>query len=342
MPICALAGGPGRPERVRPASWQFHAHTVDDLRPHLSNRPGVNLRSEDRIRVAEPVNPNPGESRIPGEVARPRIPLMLIAALAAIVALSGVGLSAAGWVIGVTCGVITNGALARGLSRYQCDRLGPADWVTLARATLAIGVAAMVADSFHQPVPVAMLVSVTVIALALDAVDGWVARRTRTTGVLGAQFDAEVDAFLILILSVYVARTAGAWVLAIGAARYAFLAAGWALPWMREPLPPRYWRKVVAAMQGIVLTIGAAHVLPPAVTQAALVAALVLLAESFGRDVWWLWRHRHPTHSRGAGGAPAPRLPVAPPAGARRARLRTGIAAALTTLALLLVWVALV
>ena len=268
---------------------------------------------------------------------------MPIAALAGIVALSGVGLSAAGWVVGVTCGVITNVALARGLSRYRCDRLGPADWVTLARATLAIGVAALVADSFHQPVPVTMLVSLTVIALALDAVDGWVARRTRTTGVLGGQFDAEVDAFLILILSVYVARSAGAWVLAIGAARYAFLAAGWALPWMREPLPPRYWRKVVAAMQGIVLTIGAAHVLPPAVTQAALVAALVLLAESFGRDVWWLWRHRHATHSRAAAGAaPTLDLAVATPAGARRARLRTGIAAALTTLALLLVWVALV
>ena len=268
---------------------------------------------------------------------------MPIAALAGIVALSGVGLGAAGWVVGVSCGVITNVVLARGLSRYQCDRLGPADWVTLARATLAIGVAALVADSFHQPVPVTMLVSLTVIALALDAVDGWVARRTRTTGVLGGQFDAEVDAFLILILSVYVARSAGAGVLAIGAARYAFLAAGWALPWMREPLPPRYWRKVVAAIQGIVLTIGAAHVLPPAVTQAALVVALVLLAESFGRDVWWLWRHRHATHSRAAAGAaPTLDLAVATPAGARRARLRTGIAAALTTLALLLVWVALV
>src|SRR4029450_7324809 len=286
---------------------------------------------------------------------------MLIATLAAIVALSGVGLSAAGWVIGVTCGVITNGALARRPPRSRCDRLGPADWVTLARATLAAGVAAMVADSFHQPVPVTMLVSLTVIALALDAVDGWVARRTRTTGVLGAQFDAEVDAFLILILSVYVARSAGGWVVAMGAARYASLAAGWALPWMREPLPPRYWRKVVAAMQGIVLTIGAAHVLPPAVTQAALVAALVLLAESFGRDVWWLWGHRHATHrraaagggptpglavgaprgARGAGAPPTLDLAVAAPAGARRARLRTGIAAALTTFALLLVWVAL-
>ena len=157
-----------------------------------------------------------------------------------------------------------NAALARGLSHYRSDRLGPADWVTLARATLAVGVAALVADSFAEPVPVALLVSLAVVALALDAVDGWVARRTRTTATLGAHFDAEVDAFLILILSVYVARSAGAWVLAIGAARYAFLAAGWLLPWMRAPLPPRYWRKVVAATQGIVLTIAAADVLPPA------------------------------------------------------------------------------
>ena len=168
--------------------------------------------------------------------------VMLIAALAEIIALSGVALSAAGWVVGITCGAVMNAGLARGLSHYRSDRLSPADWVTLARATLAVGVAALVADSFNQAVPVTLLVSLAVIALGLDAVDGWVARRTRTTATLGAHFDAEVDAFLILVLSVYVARPAGAWVLAIGAARYAFLAAGWLLPWMSEPLPPRYWR----------------------------------------------------------------------------------------------------
>ena len=111
----------------------------------------------------------------------------------------------------------------------DADGLALADWVTLARATLAVGVAALVADSFDRPAPVALLVSLAALALVLDAVDGWVARRTRTAGTLGAQFDGEVDAFLILVLSVYVARSAGAWVLAIGAARYAFLAAGWPL-----------------------------------------------------------------------------------------------------------------
>src|SRR5690349_2311407 len=215
--------------------------------------------------------------------------VLLLAALAATV-----GIGAAGWIAGVGCGVVVNTALARGLARYRFERLAAADWVTLARATLAGGIAALVASSFERPVPVALLVSLSAVALALDAVDGWVARRTRTTGMLGAQFDGEVDAFLILVLSVYVARSAGAWVLAIGAARYAFLAAGWPLPWMRESLPPRYWRKVVAATQGIVLTIAAANVVPAVVIEPALFAALGLLTESFGRDVLWLRRHRRP------------------------------------------------
>jgi phosphatidylglycerophosphate synthase len=241
----------------------------------------------------------------------------LIAQALLLVALAG----SAGWVVGITCGVILDAGLARGLSRYRADRLGPADWVTLARATLAVGVAALTADSFHQPVPVAILVTLAAVALALDAVDGWVARRTRTSATLGAHFDAEVDAFLILVLSVYVARSTGTWVLAIGAARYAFLVAGWPLPWMRAPLPPRYWRKVVAAIQGVVLTVVAADVLPPNLARAALVVSLGLLAESFGRDVWWLRERR---------------------AGPRRAHARTAIAAVVTLLALALVWVELV
>ncbi len=266
--------------------------------------------------------------------------VLLLAGLAGAVGFSGVGLRPAGWVVGVTCGVVTNAALARGRSRYRADRLGPADWVTLVRAMLAVGVAALVADSFAQPVPVTMLVSLTALALALDAVDGWVARRTQTTATLGAHFDAEVDAFLILILSVYVARSAGGWVLAIGAARYAFLAAGWPLPWMREPLPPRYWRKVVAATQGIVLTIAVADVLPQALTRAALVVALVLLAESFGRDVWWLWRNRPAAPPRVAGVV----KPAAGdgPAGPGQHGARRAVAPALTILAALLVWAALV
>jgi len=36
-----------------------------------------------------------------------------------------VGLDGSGWVVVITCGVITNAVLARGLTRYGTDRLGP-------------------------------------------------------------------------------------------------------------------------------------------------------------------------------------------------------------------------
>jgi phosphatidylglycerophosphate synthase len=210
-----------------------------------------------------------------------------------------VGLGAPGWITGLACGV----ALVWAVARAGPVRLGPADLITLLRAVLACALAALVTDSFLDPPATGVVVGLAVLALLTDAVDGQVARRTGTVSRFGARFDGEVDAFLILVLSVYVAADVHVWVLILGLARYAFAAAGWLLPWMRAQLPPRYWRKVVTAVQGIVLTVAAAAVTPSWLTTAALVVALAMLAESFGRDVLWLWRHRPRGRARLSAGA---------------------------------------
>ena len=214
----------------------------------------------------------------------------LVVLLAVLAAAPGIGL--VGWAAGLTCGVVLSGAVARSASARGVGAFGPADLVTLFRASLGCGAAALVADSFVRDAAVWTLVPLAVIALVLDAVDGRVARGTGTVSGFGARLDGEADAFLMLVLSVYVARTTGVWVLAIGVVRYLFAVAGWVVPWMRGPLPRRYWRKVVTATAGIALTFAAADVAAPASTYAALAVALVLLAESFGRDVWWLWQRR--------------------------------------------------
>ena len=79
-----------------------------------------------------------------------------------------------------------------------------------------------------------MLVVLATIALILDGVDGQVARRTNTVTALGARFDMEVDTFLLLVLSAHIAPALGVWVLAIGLMRYAWVAARWLLPWLRD------------------------------------------------------------------------------------------------------------
>src|ERR1700751_5912106 len=248
------------------------------------------------VRTIRPADKGtPPATRLAGKGALPTIGLAAILGLLATAALLGIvsataGLGVAGWITGLATGSAATALLVTARMRSDQPAMFPADWVTLTRALLAAGVAGLVADSFVRPVPVTALVTLSTVALVLDAVDGQVARRTGTATELGARIDCEVDAFLILLLSIFVSQDYGGWVLAIGAARYALLLAGWLIPWLAAPLPPRYWGKVVAAVQGIVLTVAASGVLDRRAGMIAVAAALLLLAESFGRNVIWLYR----------------------------------------------------
>ena len=199
-------------------------------------------------------------------------------------------LSPAGWTAALGYLIASSLLVSRGLRQRRSTRFGAANAVTATRSML-VGIATgLVVTSLTGTISPALLVAIVAVALALDGVDGYVARRTGSVSELGARFDMEVDAFLLLVLSVYDARLVGGWVLAIGLMRYAFVAAAWALPFLGRTLPHRYWRKVVAAACGVVLAVIAAQALPPVAAAIAAAAALLLLIESFGRDVLWLLR----------------------------------------------------
>jgi phosphatidylglycerophosphate synthase len=212
------------------------------------------------------------------------------------------GLGAGGWAAGLTVGLGTCAllSLAGAGTRREVGTFawafGPADWVTLVRVTLVGCVTALTVEvgpaRNRVDEPVSALVAIATLALILDFVDGLVARHTGSVTRQGGRFDMEVDAFLILVLSIHASSQLGPWVLAIGLMRYAYWGAGAALPWLRRPVPPRYWRKVVAAIQGVTLTVTAADLLPPALATTAVACALALLIESFGRDIAWQWRRR--------------------------------------------------
>jgi phosphatidylglycerophosphate synthase len=69
------------------------------------------------------------------------------------------------------------------------------------------------------------LAGIAVLVLALDAVDGWWARRHETSSEFGAQYDIEVDTVLVVALSVvlFARGQAGAWVLVPPLLRYAYV-----------------------------------------------------------------------------------------------------------------------
>lgn len=222
----------------------------------------------------------------PEQAAAASAQLLILAGLAA-----AFGLGPLGVLVGVVYAAVLLGLLSAAMHRAGRSVLGPADVVTLTRALLVGGVTAIVAEGLLTGwTAQAPLVALAAVALLLDAVDGKVARRTGTVSPVGARFDMEVDAFLVLVLSVHVAGFVGPWVLAIGGMRYAFVVAGWLLPWLRGPIPPSYVAKAVAVLQGVVLVVAAAQLLPPVVTVALVAVALALLVWSFGRTVRLLWQ----------------------------------------------------
>jgi phosphatidylglycerophosphate synthase len=163
-----------------------------------------------------------------------------------------------------------------------------ANLVTAFRALLVVVVAAL---NVGEPRPLAS-VYVASLATLLDGVDGWVARRTKTESAFGARFDVEVDALLIMVLAILVWRDgkAGAWVLASGLLRYLFVAAGWILPWMNNPLAPTRRAKVICVVQIGGLLIALLPMVPPPVSSAIAAIALAALVYSFAVDVGRLRR----------------------------------------------------
>ena len=167
---------------------------------------------------------------------------------------------------------------------------GPADWVTSLRAALVAALAVMLV---RLPDPI-VCVTVGAIAALLDGLDGWIARRTRTASAFGARFDMETDALLILVLSALVWRygKAGAWVLASGLMRYAFVWAAVAWPWLQRPLEPSRRRQTVCVVQIAALLASLWPGLEPPLSATMAGMGLAVLSWSFLVDILWLWRWR--------------------------------------------------
>ncbi|MFT5679282.1 MAG: phosphatidylglycerophosphate synthase [Myxococcota bacterium] len=178
------------------------------------------------------------------------------------------------------------------LSSHHRDRLGPANAVTLVRGVL-VGLIAMFIGENAAPWLI-LIAPLAALALAMDGLDGFVARRTGWASDFGARLDMELDALLTMVLCVLVWQTgrAGVWVLASGLMRYAFVAVAVFAPWLSAPLPPRYRRKVVCVIQIGSLVLCLLPGLSPALTAPLAAAGLIALTGSFAVDIALLWRQR--------------------------------------------------
>jgi phosphatidylglycerophosphate synthase len=172
-------------------------------------------------------------------------------------------------------------------AHHPYDSVGAANFTTITRGVLVLFLAALLFE--RGDLQTLVLVAGTAAAV-LDAVDGWLARRTRMTSAFGARFDMETDALFVLILSLWAWHLdkAGAWILGIGLMRYGFVLAGLFVPAMRAPLPTSFRRKGVAVFQMVALLFVVAPFVPMPVSALIGAAALLTLSLSFFADTRWL------------------------------------------------------
>jgi phosphatidylglycerophosphate synthase len=110
----------------------------------------------------------------------------------------------------------------------------------------------------------------------------------------GARFDMEIDALLILALAILTWQhgKAGPWVVLSGLLRYLFVAAGWRLPRMRQPLPDSRRRQTICVIQVVALIVALEPFVAPAASALIAGAALLALVYSFAVDTRWLLSDR--------------------------------------------------
>ena len=218
-------------------------------------------------------------------------------ALAAVVALAGAARAALPLGDGYALKAAVLFAAITGLSigflqqHHPFERFGPANQITTLRAMLVALVAALVGEP-RVPAIATAAVAASLAVTLLDGVDGWLARRHEIASPFGARFDMEVDALLILALSVLAWRhgKAGTWVLASGLMRYLFVAAGAMAPWLRGSLEPSRRRQAICVLQIASLAIVMLPVVEPPLSAWLAGAALAALTYSFTVDTVWLWR----------------------------------------------------
>ncbi len=176
-------------------------------------------------------------------------------------------------------------------AHHPHPRFGAANTITLIRVALVASMAGLLGETPDSRTA-SLAVAIVIIVAALDGVDGWLARRGGQSSAFGARFDMETDAALILILSILVSQhgKAGAWVIACGLMRYAFVACGWLLPWMARPLRSTIRGKSVAIAQFIGLAAALSPLVPVPVSPVVAAITLSLLTWSFAVDIAWLKR----------------------------------------------------
>ena len=140
-----------------------------------------------------------------------------------------------------------------------------------------------------------VFILLAIIALLLDGLDGFIARKYDQVSKFGELIDQEADNFLMFVMSIslYLNREIGLYVFLIPAYRYIFIISMAKYPWLKYTLPNSRLRKVGCVGTILIMIISQDPYITNDVTVFLVILSLIIITFSFSRDIIWLYRNKY-------------------------------------------------
>ena len=159
---------------------------------------------------------------------------------------------------------------------------GYANWVTAFRLMLIL-----IGISYFSGVE---LFAILGLAVGLDVVDGWLARRFNQQSVFGMYFDMETDALYVLLVCIYLYLNglAGAWIIIPGVLRYIYRIFIFLVPKPDFKEQKQRYATLIAGTYFVILLLSVGW--QNEVQRMALVVGSLAIVGSFGKSFWdYIW-----------------------------------------------------
>jgi len=160
---------------------------------------------------------------------------------------------------------------------------GPGNWVTFLRL---IGLIYLL--TFYNDLDSFSIGTLASAIIILDAVDGFVARKTNTVSEFGAWFDMETDAFYVALMGVilYQLGLVGYWILIPGFLKYVYSLGIWLFNVSEKQETSSKIGKYIAGFMFISLVLP--FFIPKDIATIILIFATIGIVFSFGRSTFFL------------------------------------------------------
>ncbi len=184
---------------------------------------------------------------------------------------------------------------------YNMHKFTRASHITLIRIILSIVMMSLASNSFFdtsvygESYFLNIFILLAFIALILDGVDGFIARKYKESDSFGISFDQEADNLMLLILSlsVYLNKNIGIIIFLIPMYRYIFISSMYRFLWLKRELPKSFIRKFVCIFTSILLIMSHISYLDEYIMINIVFFALFIITFSFAKDIIWLYRKKN-------------------------------------------------